>query len=260
MKVSGILLSGLLFVVLVATNFLANALPINGRTTAAISDSFPLVFVPAGYTFAIWGLIYFGLTALLIHMATPAGRMSARSAALGAWLPVNFAANALWIVAWHYGAYAVSLALMVVILVSLKAMHARLDDLDRVAPGSAVEHWLVRAPLSVYYGWISVAIIPNAAVTLLAAGWDGTPFRPEIWAAALVLAATALNLAVVLRGHDLLFGAVGVWALLGVAAKQQVAIPPFAALCVAAAAVIALAIVASVVRRSIRSIHARPAS
>ena len=50
-----------LFGVVLVTNGLASALPINGRTTGQISDSFPLVFVPAGYVFAIWGLIYLGL-------------------------------------------------------------------------------------------------------------------------------------------------------------------------------------------------------
>ena len=38
-------------------NYLANALPINGRTPAEISDSFPSLVTPAGYVFAIWGLI-----------------------------------------------------------------------------------------------------------------------------------------------------------------------------------------------------------
>lgn len=252
-------MSALAFAILLAVNFLANALPINGRTTAAISDSFPLVFVPAGYTFAIWGLIYLGLSALVIYAALPAGRRSLRPAALGPWLPLNFAANALWILAWHYGAYAVSLALMLAILVSLKEMHARLDAVDRIAPSSRLDSWMVRAPLSVYWGWISVAIIPNATVTLLAAGWDGAPFGPVAWAAALVIVAAALNLAVVLRRRDLLFGAVGVWALVGIAARQQTAVPAFAALCVAAATLIGLAIAASIVA-GMRPARQRPAA
>lgn len=249
MRLSNALVSAFVFAVLLAVNVLANALPINGRTTAAISDSFPLIFVPAGYTFAIWGVIYLALSALVIHAALPAGRRSLRLAALGPWLPLNFSANALWILAWHYGAYAVSLALMLTILVSLKAMHARLDAVDRTASSSRLDFWMVRAPLSVYWGWISVAVIPNAAVTLLAAGWDGAPFAPVVWAAALVVVAAALNLAVVLRRRDLLFGAVGVWALAGIAARQQTALPEFAALCVAAATIIGLAIAVSVANR-----------
>ncbi|MCX5987845.1 MAG: hypothetical protein NTV35_02245, partial [Chloroflexi bacterium] len=51
-------------VTLVATlvlNGLATGLPLNGRTTGEISDSFPNVFAPAGYVFSIWGIIYIAL-------------------------------------------------------------------------------------------------------------------------------------------------------------------------------------------------------
>ena len=44
--------------VTVTVNGLANALPINGQNTGQISDRFDVLFVPAGYVFAIWGLIY----------------------------------------------------------------------------------------------------------------------------------------------------------------------------------------------------------
>lgn len=41
-------------------NLLANALPFNNLTTGQISDQFEVYFVPAGYVFSIWGLIYLG--------------------------------------------------------------------------------------------------------------------------------------------------------------------------------------------------------
>ena len=39
-------------------NYLSNALPINGKTAGQLSDEIPNLFVPAGLTFAIWGVIY----------------------------------------------------------------------------------------------------------------------------------------------------------------------------------------------------------
>ena len=36
-------------------NFLANALPLNDLLTGEVSDQFPILFVPAGYVFSIWG-------------------------------------------------------------------------------------------------------------------------------------------------------------------------------------------------------------
>ena len=47
----------------IVVNGLANALPLNGQSTGAISDRFQVYFVPAGYVFSIWGLIYLALSA-----------------------------------------------------------------------------------------------------------------------------------------------------------------------------------------------------
>ncbi len=61
-------------VVILATitiNILANALPINGMNTGQVSDSFSVYFVPAGYVFSIWGIIYIGLIAYAIYQALP---------------------------------------------------------------------------------------------------------------------------------------------------------------------------------------------
>jgi hypothetical protein len=54
-------------IVTIAINGLADALPINNLGTGEISDRFQVYFVPAGYVFAIWGLIYLGLLAFGIY-------------------------------------------------------------------------------------------------------------------------------------------------------------------------------------------------
>ena len=46
------------FVVVVAVNALATTIPLGGMTTGQLSDLYPNLFVPAGLTFAIWGVIY----------------------------------------------------------------------------------------------------------------------------------------------------------------------------------------------------------
>jgi benzodiazapine receptor len=57
--------------VTIIVNVLANALPLNGLNTGAISDTFHVYFVPAGYVFSIWGLIYIGLIAYTVYQALP---------------------------------------------------------------------------------------------------------------------------------------------------------------------------------------------
>ena len=53
-----IVINWALFILVIAVNALANILPINGYNTGQISGFYPNYFVPAGFTFSIWGIIY----------------------------------------------------------------------------------------------------------------------------------------------------------------------------------------------------------
>ncbi|MDZ7837626.1 MAG: hypothetical protein U5N58_06550 [Actinomycetota bacterium] len=48
-------------------NALANILPINNKATGELSDQYPNLFVPAGLTFSIWGLIYILLAIFIVY-------------------------------------------------------------------------------------------------------------------------------------------------------------------------------------------------
>lgn len=43
------------FAAMLTANALANILPINGKSTGEVSDSYSNLFAPAGVTFSIWG-------------------------------------------------------------------------------------------------------------------------------------------------------------------------------------------------------------
>lgn len=205
--------------VTLVTNALANALPLNGRTTGEISDGFAEnLFAPAGYVFSVWGLIYLLLTAFGVYQAIPTGRRSAAVARVGPWFVLSCVANALWLVFWHYGLFPATMAAMVVLLVSLCAVVAGLGP-PRAAP-SVADRWLVYLPFSVYLGWISVATIANASIFLLDLGWSGAPFSPVVWTLLMLAVAAALGAWMVLGRGDAAFGAVLVWAFAGIAVEQ----------------------------------------
>ena len=86
----------------IVVNALANALPINGQNTGQISDRFHVYFVPAGYVFSIWGLIYLGLIAFAIFQALPSQRENPRLRKVGWWIALGGLANIAWIFLWHY--------------------------------------------------------------------------------------------------------------------------------------------------------------
>ena len=198
-------------------NALANILPFNGQTTAEISNRFPIRFVPAGYVFSIWGLIYLGLLAFAIYQALPAQRERKvlDEIALLYWL--SSLANAIWIVLWHYETFAYTIAVVAVLLLSLIAIYRRLRAAAQ--PGAGFR-WCVQLPFSIYLGWISVATIANASQLLTFLKWDAWGLSAELWAATLLAVATALGLAMLLRERDWAYALVLVWAFTGIAVAQ----------------------------------------
>ena len=178
-------------VVVFTVNTLANTLPINGQTTGGVSDSFPVFFVPAGYVFAIWGVIYFGLLAYTIYQIRPSVQGETTLRALAPWYLVTAAANSGWIVAWHYNQFPLSLAIMLVLLVALVMIYRLLAQEHTVAPG---RWWALHLPFSIYLGWICVATIANTTVVLYNAGWDGFGLSGPVWGAIMVAVATLLGL------------------------------------------------------------------
>jgi hypothetical protein len=204
--------------VTIAINTLADALPINGQGTGAISDQFQVYFVPAGYVFAIWGLIYLGLLAFGIYQALPAQRANPRLARIGWLFVLSCVANCAWIFLWHYELFTLTGLVIVLLLACLLAIYVRLDiGRQRV---STAERWCVDAVFSLYLGWVSVATIANLSDVLNTWGVAGAGPAAVAWTVALL--AVGVGLAVALRWlrRDAVFGGVIVWAFIGIALKQ----------------------------------------
>ncbi|HAA04638.1 MAG TPA: tryptophan-rich sensory protein, partial [Syntrophobacteraceae bacterium] len=97
-------------------NILASTLPLNGQNTGEISDRFQVFFVPAGYVFAIWGVIYIGWIAFAVYQALPAQKESPRLRKLGYLFALSGLFNAAWLFCWHYNQFALSVLVMLGLL------------------------------------------------------------------------------------------------------------------------------------------------
>ena len=94
--------SNLISVILALTvNVLASALPLNGQNTGEISDRFQVFFVPAGYVFTIWFLIFVGWIAFAIFQFLPAQKDNQRLRNLGYWFALSGVFNAAWLFLWR---------------------------------------------------------------------------------------------------------------------------------------------------------------
>ncbi len=229
----------------IVVNGLANTLPLNGQGTGQISDRFNIYFVPAGYVFSIWGLIYLGLVAFAIFQALPAQRENPQLRGIGGLFALASAANIAWIFLWHYEVFTLTVPVMLVLLVSLIAIYLRLRS-GRAAVTSA-EAWALRVPFSIYLGWITVATIANVTQLLYYLGWNGWGIAPAVWTVIMLAAAVVVAALMALTRRDVAYLAVLVWALIGIALKHA-ATPTVSLAAWAATAVIALLLIWSAVR------------
>ncbi len=230
-------------------NILANALPLNGQNTGQISDRFKVYFVPAGYVFAIWGVVYIGWIAFAIYQALPAHKQDERLRRLGYLFALSGVFNAAWLFCWHYNRFGLSVLVMLALLGLLIASYLRLD-VGRRRAGSS-EKWCVDIPFSVYLGWITVATVANISDWLYSIHWDGFGIAAPTWAVMMLAVASLLGLLMAWTRRDAGYLFVLVWAFAGIAAKQ--AGTPLVAMAawVAAAFAVLLALYSLIQRRRV---------
>ena len=209
------------FIGMVAVNALANILPINGITTGEVSDSYPDLFAPAGFTFSIWAVIYLLLGAFVVYQAR--GLLSRSQVPEGILKKVSifFASssifNMVWIFAWHYRQIGLSLIIMLLIFASLAVIYVRLGRKKNLF---REEFLFVHVPFSVYFGWISVATIANVTAYLVSIGWQGWGLPDAFWTVLVILVGTFVAAMNTLIRKDSAYLLVFIWAFIGIAAKR----------------------------------------
>jgi len=210
------------YLTVVLVNGLAVVLPLNNRSTGALSDSYPNLFVPAGITFSIWGVIYLMLLSFCIYQIVMlVGKRGNKSVILdiGMFFFLSSIFNVAWIFAWHYERILLSFVIMLLLLFSLIVLYLRLD-VGKKSVSNGVR-FFINAPISVYLGWISIATIANATALLVDAGWSGGGISPVVWTISMLGAGTLLSILILHLRGDMFYSAVVVWAFAGIIIKRS---------------------------------------
>jgi len=191
-------------------NYLANSLPINGKTTGQLSDAYPNLFVPSGITFSIWGIIYLLLVAYCILQFLPESKEIALRIS---WLfIISCVLNGLWILAWHYQKLALSVLIMIGLLVALIMINIQLRDLHM---------GVLKAAFGVYLGWICIATIANVTALLVNIGWGGLGISQQAWTIVMIAIGTLIVSLTLLRLNNPFIGLSVVWAFTGIILKRS---------------------------------------
>ena len=201
---------------------------VNTKDVGQISDQYTSLFTPAGITFAIWGLIYVALIMFCIYhlivafsAAEPHHPANKDINHIGVWFILNNLGAAAWLVAWTHEQIAASLGLIFFQLVTLIIIHMRTGI--HATRRELASRIFTQFPLSIYFGWITIATIANTAIWLSANGWDGfgLGYSAITWTRVMIAIAVFITLLVVLTRRNVFYGLVIVWALYGIITKRQ---------------------------------------
>jgi len=191
-------------------NYLANALPLNNKTTGQLSGLYPNLFVPAGITFSIWGVIYLLLAAYCIIQFNAHSKIIA--VRIGWLFALSCVMNGLWIVAWHFEKLSLSLLIMIVLLVSLILINLMIRELP---------FGIIKLAFGIYLGWICIATIANVTALLVSIQWNGFGIREDVWAITMIAAGTLIVTLTLIKFNNPFIGLSVIWAFTGIIIKRH---------------------------------------
>jgi hypothetical protein len=210
------------YIFMVTLNALSITLPLGGMTTQELSDKLNNPFTPIGFTFSIWSIIYsllliFVVIGLVNYFRGKPQKNKFIDKNIGYLFAISCLLNGGWILAWQYQFVWLSVFVMVGLLATLIRIHMQLRKTPAV---SAADKYITLPAFSIYLGWISVATIANIVAWTVSINWGGWGLSQITWTNIMVVVATLLGTAMLVKFRDVFFNLVIIWALYGIMAKR----------------------------------------
>jgi len=210
------------YIGMLVVNLLANALPLNGKTTGEISDSYPNLFVPDGYVFSIWFVIYVLLAIFSVYQAKDLLKSEKEDLPfiddIGIFFIIANIGNILWIFFWHYELFLLPLIAILILFLALLVIYLKLEI--GVAEVPRNEKLFVHIPFSVYFGWLTVATVAQVTALLVELGAPSFGLIAELLTIIVIIVVIVIGLLTILTRNDIAYGLVLVWASIGIFTKQ----------------------------------------
>jgi len=224
----------------------AGGTPIQDAAGGALAADATTI-APAGPAFSIWSVIYLGLIAYAIWQLLPRQRSDPRQRVLGYPIAVTLLLNAAWILSIQFGALALSVPIIVVLLAAL--VYAFFLTL-RTRPKTVVEAIVADGTVGLYLGWVCVATAANITAFLVDAGFTGWGIPRDVWSVGVVAVAGAVGVLLAVRGRGRLAPAASLsWGLAWVAVARLGGEPHSVATGVAAVVAVVVVLVTTVAIR-----------
>ncbi len=212
------------YVVTVLCNLLFEATRLGGTTSGEVANLMYVWFMPAGYVFSIWGLIYVALIVWLVQYTRDAPNRVRRFGFVALLFVVSCALNVAWLALFHFLQVYVGLFVIAALWAVMAALYVTVRRTMKTAAG--------RVPISIYAAWVTVAVVANLTTAITWALDGGIPVLNELSTLLLVAGVLTVGYVMYKRFDDLAFPLVILWAVIGVgvhvaAASVLVAIAVF---------------------------------
>jgi translocator protein len=219
-----VVLQAIAFIAMITVNALANILPINGLNTGQVSALYNNLFVPAGFTFSIWGVIYLLLlfwvvaSGMILWTGANKNRLYAHALTTAPLFLLTCILNACWIFCWHYLQISFSLIVMLCLLITLTGIYRKMQQHRIIIAG--MHWWILYLPFVIYLSWICVATIANTTALLVHIQWNAFGMAPWLWSCIMIAVTFLLPAAFAFWRGELAFACVTAWALFGIYKAQ----------------------------------------
>lgn len=189
------------FLIMIAVNYLS------GSNIGNIAKNKQAIIQPAGFAFAIWGLIYVLILIWLIKLWLMRSRDKEVVSRLK-YLPIiNFILNSVWIIVYTQQWFLISVIVIIALLYNIAQMYVILSSY----------RGFNRFPISIYFAWTTVATIVN--IFSLAINYHvKTIFGlTELsWTIIALILATMIGVFIAISFKDWLYPLVLIWPFYGI--------------------------------------------
>ncbi len=219
-------------------NGLASTGRINGVMTDEVSNRYPTIITPAGFTFSIWAAIYLGLLGFSIYQLLPSKNELFRP--VRTLYIATCVLNCAWLWFWHQYQLGVCVVLIIALAFALLLINRRFKH-----AATMPDAIFGKGVFGLYFGWVTAASLVNTIIFLIYAGVEmsATAWK-MIGILALVLAA-GFAVIVRLKLKNYLYPLAIAWAATGIGVEQSgnTSIVVAAAFCVIVGLVMAVSFV-----------------
>ncbi|SDK86725.1 tryptophan-rich sensory protein [Lacicoccus qingdaonensis] len=180
-----------------------------GSDVGNVADENPTIIQPAGFAFAIWGLIYVLIFIWMIKLFFSKNEQPSITERLKYWPIINFILNGIWIVVFTQQWMIISTIVILLLLFTLIKIH--------IVISAELYHWYDRLPFSIYFGWVTIASIVNIFTAFSNYNIDSFLGTDElIWTIIAIIAAALIGLFIAWFLSDWLYPLVLLWPFFGI--------------------------------------------